>query len=159
MNLPYLTATGAAASDGSTHAVAARVVEFFEALTPDSLTHLDVFYTQNAYFKDPFNEVRGLAEVLRIYTHMYEALDQPRFVVTERIVDGNQCFLTWNFEFHFKNFDRTTLQTVRGGSHLKFTDDGLINFHRDYWDAAEELYEKLPLVGGLMRWLKKRASQ
>ena len=159
MNLPSLTATGAAASDGSTHAVAARVVEFFEALTPDSLTLLDTFYTQNAYFKDPFNEVRGLAEVRRIYTHMYEALDQPRFVVTERIVDGNQCFLTWNFEFHFKNFDRTTLQTVRGGSHLKFTADGLIDFHRDYWDAAEELYEKLPLVGSLMRWLKKRAAQ
>jgi steroid delta-isomerase len=27
--------------------------------------------------------------------------------------------------------------------------------HRDYWDAAEELYEKLPLVGALMRWLKR----
>jgi hypothetical protein len=30
--------------------------------------------------------------------------------------------------------------------------------HRDYWDAAEELYEKLPVVGGVMRWLKKRAN-
>jgi hypothetical protein len=25
--------------------------------------------------------------------------------------------------------------------------------------AAEALYEKLPVVGGLMRWLKKRARQ
>jgi hypothetical protein len=31
--------------------------------------------------------------------------------------------------------------------------------HRDYWDAAEELYEKLPVLGGLMRWLKTRANQ
>jgi steroid Delta-isomerase len=30
--------------------------------------------------------------------------------------------------------------------------------HRDYWDAAEELYEKLPILGGLMRWLKRQAS-
>jgi len=30
--------------------------------------------------------------------------------------------------------------------------------HRDYWDAAEELYEKLPGVSVLMRWLKKRAN-
>jgi hypothetical protein len=36
--------------------------------------------------------------------------------------------------------------------------DGLITVHRDYWDAAEELYEKLPLVGGVMRWLKARAN-
>jgi hypothetical protein len=33
-----------------------------------------------------------------------------------------------------------------------------VNYHRDYWDAAGELYEQLPLVGGLMRWLKKRAG-
>jgi len=33
------------------------------------------------------------------------------------------------------------------------------NIHRDHWHAAEELYEKLPLVGGLMRWFKKRARQ
>ena len=141
------------------HAAAARVVDFFETLSPASLDRLDAFYTPDAYFKDPFNEVRGLAAVRGIFSHMYEALEQPCFVVTGRIVDGNQCFLTWNFEFRFKRFDRATLQTVRGGSHLKFTAEGLIDFHRDYWDAAEELYEKLPVVGGLMRWLKKRANQ
>jgi hypothetical protein len=31
--------------------------------------------------------------------------------------------------------------------------------HRDYWDAAEELYEKLPVLGSVMRWLKARANQ
>jgi hypothetical protein len=141
------------------HAAAARVVDFFETLSPASLDQLDAFYTPETYFKDPFNEVRGLAAVRGIFSHMYEALEQPRFVVTGRIVDGDQCFLTWNFEFRFKRFDTATLQTVRGGSHLKFTAKGLIDFHRDYWDAAEELYEKLPVVGGLMRWLKKRANQ
>jgi hypothetical protein len=35
----------------------------------------------------------------------------------------------------------------------------LITEHRDYWDAAEELYEKIPVLGGLMRWLKKRARE
>ena len=143
----------------SQQAAAARLVEFFETLTPASLERLDDFYSPRAYFKDPFNEVRGLVELRRVFDHMYQTLVQPRFVVTERIVDGAQCFLTWDFEFRFKNFDRARLQTVRGASHLKFGADGRVYFHRDYWDAAEELYEKLPLVRGLMRWLKKRARQ
>jgi len=143
----------------SQQAAAARLVEFFETLTPASLERLDDFYSPRAYFKDPFNEVRGLVELRRVFDHMYQTLEQPRFVVTERIVDGAQCFLTWDFEFRFKNFDRARLQTVRGASHLKFGADGRVYFHRDYWDAAEELYEKLPLVRGLMRWLKKRARQ
>ena len=105
----------------------ARVVAFFETLSPANLHQLDNYYTPNAYFKDPFNEVRGMADVRAIFSHMYVALDQPRFVVTESIVDGDQCFLTWNFEFHFGNFDTVTLQTIRGGSHLKFTADGLVD--------------------------------
>ena len=97
--------------------------------------------------------------IRQVFSHMYESLAQPRFVVTGCIVDGQECFLTWDFIFHFKRFDTTALQTVRGGSHLKFNAAGLLDFHRDYWDAAEELYEKLPLVGRLMRWLKNRARQ
>ena len=137
----------------------ARIITFFETLSPDQLALLPAFYTPQAVFKDPFNEVRGLDAITKIFSHMYVALDRPRFVVTDAITQGNQCFLTWNFEFYFKRFDTTTLQTVRGGSHLKLTEAGLIEVHRDYWDAAEELYEKLPAVGSLMRWLKKRANQ
>lgn len=37
--------------------------------------------------------------------------------------------------------------------------DGRIAQHRDDWDAAEELYEKLPAIGALMRWLKRRARR
>jgi len=47
---------------------------------------------------------------------------------------------------------------VRGSSHLKLAADGRIAWHRDYWDAAEELYEKLPVLGSLMRWLRQRLA-
>jgi steroid Delta-isomerase len=135
-----------------------RVVVFFETLQQSSVQRMGDLYSEHAYFKDPFNEVRGLPAIQRIFNHMYVALDQPHFVVTDRVVQGNQCFLVWDFKFHFKRFDTTTLQVVRGTSHLRFAPDGRVSYHRDYWDAAEELYEKLPLVGGVMRWLKKRAN-
>ena len=142
-----------------TRAAVDRLRTYFETISPQSVGRIGEFYAADARFKDPFNEVRGLPEVQRIFSHMFVALERPRFVVTDSIVGENQCFLTWNFEFHLKRFDRATLQTIRGASHLKFTADGLIDFHRDYWDAAEELYEKMPVLGGLMRWLKRRANQ
>ncbi len=135
-----------------------RIVVFFETLQPSSVQGMGDFYAADAYFKDPFNEVRGLLDIQHIFSHMYVALDKPHFVVTDRVVQGSQCFLVWDFKFHFKRFDTTALQTVHGTSHLRFAPDGRVIYHRDYWDAAEELYEKLPLVGSLMRWLKKRAN-
>ena len=136
-----------------------NLATFFETLTPQSVSQLHTLYDVQAHFKDPFNEVQGLPEIERIFKHMYVALEQPHFVITGQLVDGAQAFLTWEFRFRFKRFDTTTMQTVRGGSHVVFNEWGLVTLHRDYWDAAEELYEKLPVVGGVMRWLKKRANQ
>ncbi|CAM8621279.1 SnoaL-like domain containing protein [Comamonadaceae bacterium] len=136
----------------------ARVVELFEGLTPETVVDLRTIYSTNARFKDPFNDVTGLDPIERIFQHMFVALERPRFVVTERVLQGSQCFLTWEFRFKFRRFDTDSEQVILGASHLVFDDTGLVCLHRDYWDAAEELYEKLPLVGGLMRWLKKRAN-
>jgi steroid Delta-isomerase len=134
------------------------IVQFFESLEPTCVAKIGDFYTEDAYFKDPFNEVRSVAEIQQIFSHMFVALEQPHFVVTDRVVQGQQCFLVWDFKFRFKRFDTVTLQVVRGTSHLRFAADGRIHYHRDYWDAAEELYEKLPILGSLMRWLKQRAN-
>jgi len=136
-----------------------RMVQFFEQLQPQDLQRLPEIYAPEARFKDPFNEVRGLAEIERIFAHMFDSLDSPHFIVTERVAQGPQCFLVWDFRFRFKRFDTRTWQTVRGGTHVVFNEAGLVSLHRDYWDAAEELYEKLPVVGSLMRWLKRRANR
>jgi steroid Delta-isomerase len=139
-------------------AAVARISAFFEALSPQSLADIDTLYTPNARFKDPFNEVHGVPAIRGIFEHMFHSLHQPRFVVTQQVVDGAQAFLVWEFRFRFKRFDTVTEQVIRGGSHLVLAPDGRISDHRDYWDAAEELYEKLPGVGSLMRWLKRRAN-
>ena len=133
------------------------IVALFEHLTLADVARLGRYYAADAHFKDPFNDVRGIAQVQRVFTHMFSALNDPRFKVTGAIVQGDQCFLTWDFLFSFKRGAPAT-QTIRGGSHLVFDDHGLVALHRDYWDAAEELYEKLPVVGTLMRWLKRRAN-
>ncbi len=134
-----------------------RIVALFEGLRREDVARLAEVYTADARFKDPFNEVQGIAAIRGVFEHMFVALNEPRFVIRDRIVQGDQCFLSWDFLFRMKRFNRDE-QYIRGGSHLLLAPDGRIQLHRDYWDAAEELYEKLPLVGGLMRWLKKRAN-
>ena len=130
-----------------------RLVRCFEHLQPE----LGRLYAPDARFKDPFNEVQGVPAIEAIFQHMFGALEQPRFVVTGQVVQGAQCFLTWDFCFAMRNVRPGVEQKIRGATHLVLNDQGQIALHRDYWDAAEELYEKLPVLGALMRWLKRRA--
>lgn len=141
----------------STDARVQRIIERFESLAEADVARLGELYAPDAAFKDPFNEVRGSAAIEAVFRHMFVALESPRFVVHDAIVQGDQCFLRWDFLFRMRRFRRDE-QCVRGSSHLRLGADGRITEHRDYWDVAEELYEKLPLLGALMRWLKRRAN-
>jgi ketosteroid isomerase-like protein len=135
-----------------------RIVEAFERLQPGDVARLGDLYSAGARFKDPFNEVQGVPAIEQVFRHMFDALDAPRFVVRDVLCDGDQCFLSWDFLFRMRRF-RSEEQCIRGGTHLRLAADGRISEHRDYWDAAEELYEKLPAIGTLMRWLKQRANR
>ena len=134
-----------------------RVIDTFERLAPQDVARLAELYGADAHFKDPFNTVQGLPAIQRIFEHMFVTLEAPRFEIRDVVVQGDQCFLSWDFRFRLRRLRRDE-QCIHGGSHLRFAPDGRIATHRDYWDAAEELYEKLPLLGGLMRWLKARAQ-
>ncbi|MFY8016477.1 MAG: nuclear transport factor 2 family protein [Inhella sp.] len=125
---------------------------YFESLKPEDVPHMGRHYDKHAYFRDPFNEVRGLPQVQRIFTHMFATLEAPRFIVRDAFAEGDQAFLTWDFQF----VSRGKPMQIHGSSHLKFAPDGKVKYHRDYWDAAEELWERVPLLGSLLRFLKKR---
>ena len=135
-----------------------RIVEVFETLQPADVARLGELYSANARFKDPFNEVHGVPAIQQVFRHMFTALIEPRFVIRDVLCDGDQCFLSWDFLFRMRRL-RHGEQCIRGATHLRLAADGRIAEHRDYWDAAEELYQKLPLLGALMRWLKRRASR
>lgn len=128
--------------------------DWFEGLTPQTLQHIADYYTPDAHFKDPFNELDGVKGVHRVFEHMFETLDAPRFKITDRMCQGDQGFVVW--EFHFGSGGRAML--LRGSSHLKFDAAGRIAIHRDYWDAAEELYEKIPVLGILMRAIRRKLA-
>jgi ketosteroid isomerase-like protein len=133
------------------------IVAWFETLTRESVDDIDRIYAPDAFFKDPFNEVRGVPAIQHIFAHMFRSLERPRFVIHDSVAQGDQCFLSWNFRFAQRR-GKAREMIIRGASHLRFADDGRIAMHRDYWDVAEELYEKLPLLGTLMRWLKRRVN-
>ena len=82
----------------------AQIAHFFEELHPQSVAQLKNFYSPTAHFKDPFNQVQGIEAIEQIFLHMYESLENPRFVITAQVVDGQQAFMTWDFKFRFVVF-------------------------------------------------------
>ncbi|KAF1049054.1 MAG: hypothetical protein GAK35_00031 [Herbaspirillum frisingense] len=137
---------------------ASKLVRFFETLTRDNAAQVAEVYAADARFKDPFNEVQGLEAIQHLFAHMFKQVKDPHFKVTATVQQREQVFLTWDFFFRMPPFSAAE-QCIHGATHFHLAEDGRVIYHRDYWDAAEELYEKLPLVGLFMRGLKCFARQ
>ena len=131
-----------------------KLLDWYTTLTPETVRRVAEFYGPDAHFRDPFNDVRGAPAIHRIFEHMFEVTDNPRFTIKDRMLQDNQGFATWIFEFDL----RGKHYSVEGSSHIWFGPNGLVTAHRDYWDAAEELFEKLPLIGKLVHFLRKKFS-
>nr|WP_199068526.1 nuclear transport factor 2 family protein [Chromobacterium sp. ASV5] len=128
------------------------LLDWYQTLTPDTLPDIVRYYADGARFKDPFNDARGADKIQAIFRHMFKILDAPRFTILHALRDGDQAFITWDFDFIYAGRQLS----IHGGSHLQFDADGKIALHRDYWDAAEELFEKIPVLGLPVAWLRKR---
>lgn len=136
------------------------IVEFFEQLQREDVSRLGHFYRADATFKDPFNDVQGVPAITHIFAHMFDALVAPRFVITQSVQQGAHAFVTWDFVFAPRAAPSRHM-TIRGATHFVLREEGghwRIATHRDYWDAADELYAQLPVLGALMRWLKKKLA-
>jgi steroid Delta-isomerase len=135
-----------------------ELVSFFETVSPETVSRIGGLYASDARFKDPFNDVQGVPAIEHIFRHMFTQVEAPRFVVTERIVQYDSAMLAWRFEFGVRVGKRVHPQVVNGVTHFKFDGEGKVSLHRDYWDTGEELYMKLPVLGWLVRALRRRLS-
>ena len=135
-----------------------QLIRAYEGLSPESVESLSDIYASDAYFKDPFNEVTGIDRILEIFRDMYRRIEQPRFVVHQWSGSAQDGFLVWDMRFVSRQMRGGPDQLIRGVTHIRFSDDGKVTYHRDYWDTGEELYVKLPVIGRLIAWLRRKLA-
>ncbi len=134
-----------------------KIRHFFETLQEETpVESFQNIYADTVKFKDPFNAVEGVDAVHRIFAHMYENLDDPRFVVKEYIGKDDVAYVKWDFNFTFKGEKKEN--SFEGVSRLVMDSEGKVTSHVDFWDAAEHMYEKMPLLGSVLRFVKRKIA-
>lgn len=132
-----------------------KITDFFENLREDTtVDDFKTIYDVQVTFKDPFNEVKGIDAVHSIFAHMYRNLDAPKFIITEYVEQSDIAYVKWKFHFSFKH--ESGEEMFEGVSRLVINDEGRVIEHIDYWDAAEHMYEKIPVIGWLLRMIKRK---
>ena len=128
-------------------------IRLFEELSMERLEGIEGFVSADIKFKDPFNELSGLDAFRRLLVKTLNDVKGLKFKVTHRAWTENILFLRWSFEGEVKGLN---YWKVEGMSEINFDERGLICQHIDHWDAAGQFYEKLPLIGTIIRIIRSR---
>ncbi|HER35312.1 MAG: nuclear transport factor 2 family protein [Halothiobacillaceae bacterium] len=131
-----------------------RYVAVMEGLRAGHLDTLATVYAERARFVDPFNRGEGIEAIQAVFAHGFEQCPGMRFVVLARALDGDRALLRWRM--HCKA--GADGLAIEGMSELLLGGDGRVVEHLDHWDPASQLYERVPLLGWLMRRIRHRLA-
>jgi hypothetical protein len=135
-----------------------RYLAALEGLTPATLPALSQMLAEDVRFTDPFHDVQGRAAMCRVLGQMFDDLQQVRFVVAASAIREQVGFMSWTLAATARRFGARSL-VLRGASEIRLGSDGLVVVHIDYWDAAHQLYERLPLLAPVLRTLRRRIAR
>ncbi|MDV7341273.1 nuclear transport factor 2 family protein [Terasakiella sp. A23] len=130
-----------------------KYIELFESLSPDRIEACGDFVSPDIQFTDPFNDICGIDAFKRLLYKTLNDVESATFNVTHQSKDKEVLFVRWEFSGVVKGLGDWD---VVGMSEIHFDDLGRVVRHIDHWDASEQFYAKLPIIGFLLRQIRKR---
>jgi len=128
----------------------------FNQLDKKNLSLLETIYHPDIRFIDPAHSLQGLPALKQYFFSLYENVRSIRFAFDTPMQSDSQAFVTWTLHMHHPRLAKGRPVAVKGCSCLTFASDGRVIRHRDYFDLGAMIYEHLPLVGGIIKTIKKR---
>ncbi|MFE8071697.1 nuclear transport factor 2 family protein [Marinobacteraceae bacterium S3BR75-40.1] len=137
--------------------VVRRFQTLYQAMGPGRIPPLEPVYDRDVEFVDPLSHVFGLEALDHHLNTAYQNVIACQFDFGAPIFDAERAALPWTMRLSHRRLRRGQPIDVEGMSHLRIVDD-LVVFHRDYFDAAQLLYENIPVLGAGVRWVRRYAS-
>jgi len=111
-------------------------------------------YAEKIYFNDTFVTIHDRLSLMHYLKHTQQQLDSIHFKVLSVQDIGKDSYVRWQMQTRFKAIGQDIDAQSIGISHLRFNADNKIIMHQDYWDSMQGFYQHLPIIGGILRWIK-----
>lgn len=114
-------------------------------------------YAADLYFRDPFKEIHDEAPFEAYLLRGSGSVAQFSIDWKDVAESQGDYYFRWVMTLKLKRDGKSKPPTLTCGiSQVRFGADGKVIFQQDYYDAGAFLYEKLPILGGEIRYIKKR---
>lgn len=128
---------------------------FYQKANRSSLDRLDRIYTQDVEFRDPLHKVLGILALKSHIKNLYANSNGIEFEYTDEQHNENSATIAWIMQFSHPALAGGKNIKLRGITQIRFTDR--IYYQEDFYDLGAMLYEHIPVLGTLIRFVNRRA--
>ena len=147
------TYPGVELGEAQRRAAVQRFQDFYADITPESVaSKTGGLYADNVFFNDTLKTLHGREAVQAYFLKTTHHADFVRARVVDVAHSGSNTYVRWEMDVKFRG-GREPVRTI-GMTLLRFDEAGRAVLHQDFWDPAAGFYEHLPVLGGILRWIR-----
>jgi len=125
--------------------------------TDEQKNALDAVYADDLFFNDTLKTLRSGSEVKKHLVATADLLTSGSVECHSTTRDENgDYYVRWQMSYAGPKMNSGKPIVTIGMTQLRFNEQGRVIFHQDYWDSATGVFEHIPLVGGLVKFIRGR---
>lgn len=129
-------------------------LSLFTHISPEAIENCAPYVADDIHFQDPFNDLRGRAAFQALLRKTLDDVDNPQFAIVDEAKGKTGIhYVRWTFSGRVKGLG---LWQVTGMSELHYDAEGRVCLHIDHWDASQQFYARLPIVGWMIRKIRRK---
>jgi hypothetical protein len=129
------------------------------------LSHLDektareqttTVYAPDAYLNDTLKTVHGAPSIRDYFIKTAQGLDAMTVQFDDVARSGGTYYFRWTMVTRMKYLAGSRPIRTIGVTLVRFDPEGRVLVHQDYWDSAQGVWDHVPVMGSVIRWIRSR---
>ena len=139
------------------HGLALKLSAFYQQLNASKLTQLSSIYSQDITFIDPVARHTGLNQLTAYFERLLKNCTACCFEIVDKSFHKTGGWMSWTMVFEHPRLNKGRQVEVEGTSLFKIANNK-ITYQRDYYDMGAMLYENVPLLGSIIKRIRRRLA-
>ncbi len=113
-------------------------------------------YAPDAFLNDTLKTIHGAPAIRDYFIKTAQGLESMTVVFNDVAISGQNYYFRWIMETRMKHLARgKTVRTI-GVTMVRFDSDGRVLIHQDFWDSAQGVWDHVPVLGAVIRWIQQK---
>lgn len=113
-------------------------------------------YAEFLYFNDTLVTLHTRKDLIEYLENTQKKLESLNLEVLNVFETNGDVYVQWVMDTRFTVMGKRSDVKSLGISQLRFDPNGKIILHQDYWDSTNGFFQHIPLLGGILQWIKTR---